>query len=208
MSLRARTSRDKASLLNKIPKLSSLLVRAGMIRYGACDTLHLGGLCRPKLRKRNRPFLWNFPGKRTVTVPVFVWNGYEGRREAAKPGFRAPAPLIGGRLRMEADCCVRRREFSGCARVLRSCGLPTFNQLVRKGRTAPRYKTASPALQASPQRRESARAFTRRPPRSRTRRCVRSLAFASPMGSKSPPTSPALATTCRSTRSCSSAAAV
>jgi len=31
--------------------------------------------------------------------------------------------------------------------------LPTFNQLVRKGRTAPRYKTASPALQASPQRR-------------------------------------------------------
>ena len=31
--------------------------------------------------------------------------------------------------------------------------MPTFNQLVRKGRTAPRYKTASPALQASPQRR-------------------------------------------------------
>ena len=28
--------------------------------------------------------------------------------------------------------------------------MPTFNQLVRKGRTAPRYKTASPALQASP----------------------------------------------------------
>jgi small subunit ribosomal protein S12 len=32
-------------------------------------------------------------------------------------------------------------------------GLPTFSQLVRKGRTAPRYKTASPALQGSPQRR-------------------------------------------------------
>ena len=31
--------------------------------------------------------------------------------------------------------------------------MPTFNQLVRKGRTAPNYKTASPALQASPQRR-------------------------------------------------------
>jgi len=30
--------------------------------------------------------------------------------------------------------------------------LPTFNQLVRKGRTAPNYKTASPALQASPRR--------------------------------------------------------
>ena len=31
--------------------------------------------------------------------------------------------------------------------------MPTFSQLVRKGRTAPRYKTASPALQGSPQRR-------------------------------------------------------
>src|SRR5205085_9239570 len=31
--------------------------------------------------------------------------------------------------------------------------MPTFNQLVRKGRTAPRYKTASPALQESPQTR-------------------------------------------------------
>ena len=31
--------------------------------------------------------------------------------------------------------------------------MPTFNQLVRKGRKAPRYKTASPALQACPQRR-------------------------------------------------------
>jgi len=31
--------------------------------------------------------------------------------------------------------------------------VPTFNQLVRKGRKTPRYKTASPALQACPQRR-------------------------------------------------------
>src|SRR5690348_12256965 len=31
--------------------------------------------------------------------------------------------------------------------------VPTFNQLVKQGRTAPRYKTASPALQGSPQRR-------------------------------------------------------
>jgi small subunit ribosomal protein S12 len=31
--------------------------------------------------------------------------------------------------------------------------VPTFNQLVRKGRKPPRYKTASPALQACPQRR-------------------------------------------------------
>ena len=31
--------------------------------------------------------------------------------------------------------------------------MPTFNQLVRKGRIATNYKTASPALQACPQRR-------------------------------------------------------
>ena len=31
--------------------------------------------------------------------------------------------------------------------------VPTFNQLVRKGRKATRYKTASPALQKCPQRR-------------------------------------------------------
>jgi small subunit ribosomal protein S12 len=31
--------------------------------------------------------------------------------------------------------------------------VPTFNQLVRKGRIATRYKTASPALQACPQKR-------------------------------------------------------
>jgi small subunit ribosomal protein S12 len=31
--------------------------------------------------------------------------------------------------------------------------MPTFNQLVRKGRKPTRYKTASPALQACPQRR-------------------------------------------------------
>jgi small subunit ribosomal protein S12 len=34
-----------------------------------------------------------------------------------------------------------------------SVSLPTFNQLVRKGRRPTRYKTASPALQACPQRR-------------------------------------------------------
>ncbi len=31
--------------------------------------------------------------------------------------------------------------------------MPTFNQLVRKGREVPAYKTASPALQACPQKR-------------------------------------------------------
>jgi small subunit ribosomal protein S12 len=31
--------------------------------------------------------------------------------------------------------------------------VPTFNQLVRKGRKAPAWKTASPALQSCPQKR-------------------------------------------------------
>jgi small subunit ribosomal protein S12 len=31
--------------------------------------------------------------------------------------------------------------------------MPTFNQLVRRGRKFPRYKTASPALEGSPQKR-------------------------------------------------------
>jgi small subunit ribosomal protein S12 len=31
--------------------------------------------------------------------------------------------------------------------------VPTFNQLVRKGRKPPRYKTASPALESCPQKR-------------------------------------------------------
>jgi small subunit ribosomal protein S12 len=60
--------------------------------------------------------------------------------------------------------------------VARSIGLPTFNQLVRKGRTAPRYKTASPALQASPQRRGvCTRVYTQTPkkPNSALRKVAR-----------------------------------
>ena len=54
--------------------------------------------------------------------------------------------------------------------------MPTFNQLVRKGRTAPRYKTASPALQASPQRRGvCTRVYTQTPkkPNSALRKIAR-----------------------------------
>jgi small subunit ribosomal protein S12 len=59
---------------------------------------------------------------------------------------------------------------------VRSFGLPTFNQLVRKGRMAPRYKTASPALQASPQRRGvCTRVYTQTPkkPNSALRKVAR-----------------------------------
>ena len=54
--------------------------------------------------------------------------------------------------------------------------MPTFNQLVRKGRTPIRYKTASPALQSCPQRRGvCTRVFTTTPkkPNSALRKVAR-----------------------------------
>src|SRR5258707_12804123 len=54
--------------------------------------------------------------------------------------------------------------------------MPTFNQLVRKGRKAPNYKTASPALQSSPQRRGvCTRVYTQTPkkPNSALRKVAR-----------------------------------
>src|SRR5215475_13687896 len=54
--------------------------------------------------------------------------------------------------------------------------VPTFNQLVRKGRRPTHYKTASPALQARPQRRGvCTRVFTMTPkkPNSALRKAAR-----------------------------------
>jgi small subunit ribosomal protein S12 len=54
--------------------------------------------------------------------------------------------------------------------------VPTFNQLVRAGRTRPRYKTASPALQACPQKRGvCTRVYTQTPkkPNSALRKVAR-----------------------------------
>jgi small subunit ribosomal protein S12 len=70
-----------------------------------------------------------------------------------------------------ADEMGRSTFFGG-----KEFSLPTFNQLVRKGRTAPRYKTASPALQASPQRRGvCTRVYTQTPkkPNSALRKVAR-----------------------------------
>ena len=72
------------------------------------------------------------------------------------------APLPAG-----AGICV-------CARSWKR--VPTFNQLVRKGRTAPNYKTASPALQGSPQKRGvCTRVYTQTPkkPNSALRKVAR-----------------------------------
>ena len=54
--------------------------------------------------------------------------------------------------------------------------MPTFHQLVKQGRTATRYKTASPALQGSPQRRGvCTRVYTQTPkkPNSALRKVAR-----------------------------------
>jgi len=63
-----------------------------------------------------------------------------------------------------------------CGTQSRRLVLPTFSQLVRKGRTAPRYKTASPALQGCPQRRGvCTRVYTQTPkkPNSALRKVAR-----------------------------------
>ena len=54
--------------------------------------------------------------------------------------------------------------------------MPTFNQLVKQGRTPTKYKTASPALQGSPQRRGvCTRVYTQTPkkPNSALRKVAR-----------------------------------
>lgn len=75
----------------------------------------------------------------------------------------------------EQFCCAPER-LSRFRTGKEFYGLPTFNQLVRKGRTAPRYKTASPALQGCPQRRGvCTRVYTQTPkkPNSALRKVAR-----------------------------------
>src|SRR5205085_3878989 len=47
----------------------------------------------------------------------------------------------------------RKRTMRAGMPALRERQMPTINQLVRKGRQRVKYKTASPALQSSPQKR-------------------------------------------------------
>ena len=77
--------------------------------------------------------------------------------------------------------------------------MPTINQLVRKGREQVQYKSNAPILKQCPQRRgvcTAVRTMTPKKPNS-----------ALLTASKVPLTSPASATTCRSTPLCLSAAA-
>jgi small subunit ribosomal protein S12 len=75
---------------------------------------------------------------------------------------------------------ARERAEKGVPGQLRAARsrkpVPTFNQLVRSGRKKPRYKTASPALQACPQKRGvCTRVYTQTPkkPNSALRKVAR-----------------------------------
>src|SRR5436305_7082727 len=89
------------------------------------------------------------------------------------------APLSGCQLKDDAG--ISCPMWTGASRVCayqnyQEWNLPTFNQLVRRGRTQPKYKTASPALQESPQRRGvCTRVYTQTPkkPNSALRKVAR-----------------------------------
>ncbi len=86
--------------------------------------------------------------------------------------------------------------------------MPTINQLVARGRDAVKYKTKSPALQSSPQKRGvCTRVYTSTPkkPNSALRKVARVRLT---NGVEVTTYIPASVTTSRSTRSCSSAEAV
>ena len=77
-------------------------------------------------------------------------------------------------------CEYRRFDRGGAPQVVGRIKelqrVPTFNQLVRKGRKAPNYKTASPALQSCPQKRGvCTRVYTQTPkkPNSALRKVAR-----------------------------------
>ena len=94
--------------------------------------------------------------------------------------------------------------------------MPTFNQLVRKGRETLEKKSTAPALlkgwnskkrvaidqNFSSEERRLHGGQNSRPRRSRTLRCVRSPESVSPTESKYQLIFPASATTCRSTALC------
>jgi small subunit ribosomal protein S12 len=115
-------------------------------------------------------------GGRATTVLVLVWKWNEGRREAATWAFAILRGVMPSESKTARWACARLMNVWFQCFGVRSFSLPTFNQLVRKGRTAPRYKTASPALQASPQRRGvCTRVYTQTPkkPNSALRKVAR-----------------------------------
>jgi len=122
-----------------------------------------------------------------LAFPQVVGGDWSPSRFSSESGTKADAKQLDEGFRAHVHRKVRNAAwgsrglhatagwmFKGFG--VRSFSLPTFNQLVRKGRTAPRYKTASPALQASPQRRGvCTRVYTQTPkkPNSALRKVAR-----------------------------------
>jgi small subunit ribosomal protein S12 len=83
------------------------------------------------------------------------------------------------KFRKEAGNAFLRAETRaafGATGKIEEISVPTINQLVRKGRQAVKYKTASPALQSSPQKRGvCTRVYTQTPkkPNSALRKVAR-----------------------------------
>ena len=80
--------------------------------------------------------------------------------------------------------------------------MTTVNQLVRKNRSPKTYKSASPALQSSPQRRGVCTRVYTTPPKKPNSALRKVAKVRLTNGSRSSATSAAKATPCRSTRSC------
>src|SRR5579872_5662196 len=89
-------------------------------------------------------------------------------------GSDAGQPLPGVKAGARWICAGRTMQRR--QKALRSASVPTFHQLVRRGRSKPRYKTASPALQSCPQKRGvCTRVYTQTPkkPNSALRKVAR-----------------------------------
>src|SRR5947209_5241881 len=116
--------------------------------------------------KRNASIAWHH---RRVSSPQVIFCA---RRRSMIPLKRGQHERFIKTRTAEARLYSSAESLDG----LEKSTLPTFNQLVRKGRTAPKYKTASPALQQSPQKRGvCTRVYTQTPkkPNSALRKVAR-----------------------------------
>jgi small subunit ribosomal protein S12 len=156
---------------------------------------HEDGLCGPE--QRNGVEAAEIHAVRSATVDCYFAELLFGlrsqrygrvqdselRRSAfACFAFRASGVFAATKEEREVLPCIEPEyrdsgpELHRVRKDLRSSTVPTFHQLVKQGRTPTRYKTASPALQGSPQRRGvCTRVYTQTPkkPNSALRKVAR-----------------------------------
>ena len=120
---------------------------------------------RPRIQaRRHRRDHINRSGNSIISAGL---KRNHGCAQAASPVERDQASGRSVRVHSYDPPVIQRRNKGN---------MPTFNQLVRKGRKSPKYKTASPALQSSPQRRGvCTRVYTQTPkkPNSALRKVAR-----------------------------------